>query len=74
MTFAYLCPGPQPDDVGNTLGQIDSMDLVDTEEPTVKQALPNRTLVLRRGLAVAVMLLILAAGIIINLLLTNLIT
>lgn len=74
VTFAYLCPGPQPDDLGNSNGQIDSMDLVDLEEPTVKEELPHRTVVLRRGLALAAMLLILAAGITINLLITNLVT
>ncbi|XP_071352892.1 multidrug and toxin extrusion protein 1 [Trachinotus anak] len=62
-------------DTSNSHGQTDSMDLVDAEEePTVKEELPHRTLVLRRGLALAAMLFILAAGIIVNLLITNLIT
>ncbi|XP_022615467.1 multidrug and toxin extrusion protein 1-like [Seriola dumerili] len=66
---------PQPDVPGNSHGQTDNMDLVDTEEePTVKEELDHRTLVLRRGLALAAMLFILAAGIIINLLITNLVT
>uniref|UniRef100_A0A3B4XEK5 Solute carrier family 47 member 3 n=1 Tax=Seriola lalandi dorsalis TaxID=1841481 RepID=A0A3B4XEK5_SERLL len=56
-------------------GQTDNMDLVEAEEePTVKEELNHRTLVLRRGLALAAMLFILAAGIIINLLITNLVT
>ncbi|KAM7399141.1 hypothetical protein PAMP_018430 [Pampus punctatissimus] len=64
-----------PDDTGNSHGQIDMMNLVDTEvEPAVEEMLSHRTLVLRRGLAVAFMLFILAVGIIINLLVTNLVT
>lgn len=61
--------------MGNSQGHTDMMDLVDTEErPAVEEELSHRTLVLRRGLALAVMLFILAVGIIINLLITNLVT
>ncbi|XP_040902404.1 multidrug and toxin extrusion protein 1 [Toxotes jaculatrix] len=63
-----------PDPV-NSQGQTDTMDLVEGEEgPAVQEELSHRTLVLRRGLALAVMLFILAAGIILNLLITNFIT
>ncbi|KAM9852887.1 multidrug and toxin extrusion protein 1 [Aulostomus maculatus] len=56
--------------------QMDTVGIVVAEEePAVGAAmLPHRTVVLRRGLALAVMLFILAAGIIINLLITNLVT
>ncbi|XP_042270165.1 multidrug and toxin extrusion protein 1 [Thunnus maccoyii] len=65
----------QPEDPGNSQGQTDVMELIDTEvAPAVEEQLPHRTLLLRRGVALAVMLLILAAGIIINLLTTNLVT
>lgn len=65
----------QPEDPGNSQGQTDVMELIDTEEaPAVEEQLPHRTLLLHRGVALAVMLLILAAGIIINLLTTNLVT
>ncbi|XP_075956775.1 multidrug and toxin extrusion protein 1 [Anarhichas minor] len=62
---------PQPDDPG----QKDTIGLVQTEaEPAVQtvRMFSHRTLVLRRGLTLAVMLLILAAGIILKLLITNL--
>ncbi|XP_049916252.1 multidrug and toxin extrusion protein 1 [Epinephelus moara] len=63
---------PQPDDHGQT----DIQDLVDAEAATavrtVGEELSYSTLVLRRGLALAGMLFILAAGIIINLLIMNL--
>lgn len=69
-------PGSQPEDAGST--QIETINLAEAEEvPAVKteqDGLPYRTLVLRRGLALAAMLFILAAGIIINLLITNLVT
>ncbi|XP_041850806.1 multidrug and toxin extrusion protein 1 isoform X2 [Melanotaenia boesemani] len=68
---------PQPEDAGNSLGQMETFNLDDTEEvPAVKTVdqIPYRTLVLRRGLAVAAMLFILAVGIITNLLITNLAT
>ncbi|XP_034723083.1 multidrug and toxin extrusion protein 1-like [Etheostoma cragini] len=55
--------------------ETDIMDLVHTDaEPAVETEVEHshRTLVLYRGLALAVMLFILAAGIIINLLITNL--
>ncbi|GAA6225756.1 multidrug and toxin extrusion protein 1-like [Lates japonicus] len=59
-------------DTSNSRGQMDTMDLVETvERPILTKELSHRTLVLRRGFAVAVMLFILAAGIITNLLLTN---
>ncbi|KAK2847447.1 hypothetical protein Q5P01_010446 [Channa striata] len=69
---------PQLDDQENSPGQSDTMELVDTEAElavkTVKEELPYRNLVLHRGLALAAMLFILAAGIILNLVITNLIT
>uniref|UniRef100_A0A3Q0RIY0 Multidrug and toxin extrusion protein n=1 Tax=Amphilophus citrinellus TaxID=61819 RepID=A0A3Q0RIY0_AMPCI len=78
LTFAYVCPGTQPDDSGNSDVQADTFDLMDTEEePAVRSAeveLSYRTLVLRRGLALAAMLFILAVGIILNLLIINLAT
>ncbi|XP_018520722.1 multidrug and toxin extrusion protein 1 [Lates calcarifer] len=59
-------------DTSNSQGQMVTMDLVEAEErPILTEELSYRTLVLRRGFAVAVMLFILAAGIITNLLLTN---
>ncbi|XP_030600531.1 multidrug and toxin extrusion protein 1-like isoform X1 [Archocentrus centrarchus] len=70
--------GTQPDDSGNSEVQADTTDLMDTEEePAVRSAeveLSYRTLVLRRGLALAAMLFILAVGIILNLLIINLAT
>ncbi|XP_075329292.1 LOW QUALITY PROTEIN: multidrug and toxin extrusion protein 1 [Odontesthes bonariensis] len=69
---------PQQEDAGNSQGQTDTVDLGDIEEvpaiKTVEDELSYRTLVLRRGLALAVMLFILGAGIIINLLISNLVT
>ncbi|XP_008297385.1 multidrug and toxin extrusion protein 1 [Stegastes partitus] len=68
----------QPRDSENCEGPIDTIDLVeDAEEPvveTVTVQLPFRTVVLRRGFALAVMLFILAVGIILNLIITNLVT
>ncbi|XP_044057762.1 multidrug and toxin extrusion protein 1 isoform X2 [Siniperca chuatsi] len=68
----------QPDDPGNSQGQTDTMDLVGTKAgpavTTGEEELTHRTLVLRRGLALAIMLSILASGIIMNLLITNLVT
>ncbi|XP_053177241.1 multidrug and toxin extrusion protein 1-like [Scomber japonicus] len=62
----------RPDDLGESEGQTDMMDLVETEvEPAVEGELPYTTLVVRRGLALAGMLFILAAGVIINLLVTH---
>ncbi|XP_061575590.1 multidrug and toxin extrusion protein 1-like isoform X2 [Cololabis saira] len=70
--------GLQPEDAGNSLDQTEALIQVEGEEvPASKTAgdeLPCRTLVLRRGLALAVMLVILAAGIISNVLITNLVT
>ncbi|CAJ1065207.1 multidrug and toxin extrusion protein 1 [Xyrichtys novacula] len=65
--------GPQSDDPH---APADNMDLVVSEAAvkSVEEELPFRTLVLRRGLTVALMLFILAVGIIINLLITNLVT
>lgn len=78
MTYVYAFLGPHPDDPGTSEVQKDTVELFDIEDgPEVKTAaeqLPHRTLVLRRGLALAAMLFILAVGITINLLLTNLIT
>lgn len=69
---------PQSDDSENSVAQVDTIDLVETEaEPTVKpmkEQLAYRTVLLHRGLALAHMLFILAAGIIINLLITNLVS
>ncbi|XP_061575596.1 multidrug and toxin extrusion protein 1-like isoform X1 [Cololabis saira] len=83
LTRAGVCDsstdaGLQPEDAGNSLDQTEAFSQVEVEEvPASKTAgdeLPYRTLVLRRGLALAVMLVILAAGIISNLLITNLVT
>nr|XP_046245420.1 multidrug and toxin extrusion protein 1 [Scatophagus argus] len=70
---------PQLDDSGNSRDFTDIMDLNETEvepaeKPVEEEGLPHRTLVLRRGFALAAMLFILAAGIITNLLITNLVT
>ncbi|XP_059187821.1 multidrug and toxin extrusion protein 1 [Centropristis striata] len=69
---------PQPDGPENLQGRTDTIDLIEADaEPavtTVGQELPFRTLVLRRGLALAAMLFILAAGIIMNELIINLVT
>lgn len=63
---------------GTSNGQIDTIELVEAEEePAVKpkeRQLSYRTQVLHRVLALVVMLFILAVGIIINLLFTNLVT
>uniref|UniRef100_A0A3Q1JAX4 Multidrug and toxin extrusion protein n=1 Tax=Anabas testudineus TaxID=64144 RepID=A0A3Q1JAX4_ANATE len=62
---------PQSDNPGNTEDQSDTVELVDIEAgpavTTVEEELSYSTLVLRRGLALAAMLFILAAGIILNL-------
>ncbi|KAM4589612.1 multidrug and toxin extrusion protein 1 [Fundulus diaphanus] len=69
---------PQPADTGNSLSPTDNGDAVDAEEVSAVKnpevQLSYRSLVLRRGFALAGMLLILATGIIINLLVTNLVT
>ncbi|XP_015238537.1 PREDICTED: multidrug and toxin extrusion protein 1-like [Cyprinodon variegatus] len=69
---------PQPEDAGTSLSPTDTRDLVDAEEVSAVQTQEvqrsYRSLVLRRGLALAGMLFILATGIIINLLVTNLVT
>ncbi|XP_074496012.1 multidrug and toxin extrusion protein 1 [Sebastes fasciatus] len=72
---------PQSDDPEYPQDQtdtMDTMDLIDTEEEpavkTVEAELSHRTLVVRRGLALAAMLSILAAGIIMNVVITNLVT
>ncbi|XP_041669911.1 multidrug and toxin extrusion protein 1 [Cheilinus undulatus] len=69
-------PGPQSGDPEDLQSPTDSMDLVYTEAPEkpVEEEISYKALVLRRGLAVAAMLFILAAGIITNLLVTNLVT
>ncbi|KAF0030014.1 hypothetical protein F2P81_016745 [Scophthalmus maximus] len=67
--MTMICAGLQPDDATCSQDQTDTMVLGDEEEP-----LTHRALVLRRGLALAVMLFVLAAGIIMNLLITNLVT
>ncbi|XP_070826105.1 multidrug and toxin extrusion protein 1 [Chaetodon trifascialis] len=70
--------GAQSDDSGKFEDQTDTMGLAETEaEPAeipVEGGLSHRTLVLRRGLALALMLLILAAGLILNLVITNMVT
>ncbi|KAM9733983.1 multidrug and toxin extrusion protein 1 [Menidia menidia] len=70
----YTTTSPLPEDQGRT----DLTTLTDIEEvpavKTVEDELSYRTLVLHRGLALAVMLFILAAGVIINLLISNLVT
>ncbi|KAG8001921.1 Multidrug and toxin extrusion protein 1 [Nibea albiflora] len=63
--------GHQADDSGMSVGQTDTVGLADMEVEPAVVVIPHRTLVLRRGLALAGMLFILAAGIIINLLTTN---
>ncbi|KAM4742310.1 multidrug and toxin extrusion protein 1 [Anableps anableps] len=69
---------PQPEDAGNSLSPINTRDLADAEEVSAVKAvevqLSYRSLVLQRGFALAGMLLVLAIGIIINLLVTNLVT
>ncbi|RVE64964.1 hypothetical protein OJAV_G00131460 [Oryzias javanicus] len=59
----YSCPSDTP-----------QLDDTDTLPVVVKDQIDFRNLVLRRGLTLAVMLFILAAGIILNLLITNLAT
>lgn len=75
----FLSDGFTPQsDTENLVDQVGTLDLVETEaEPavkTMKEQLAHRTVVLRRGLALVHMLFILAAGIIINLVITNLVT
>ncbi|KAM4627283.1 multidrug and toxin extrusion protein 1 [Polymixia lowei] len=68
----------QLDDPGFSEGQTDTEQLAEFEDvpavKTVETMLSHRALVLRRGLALAVMLFILAAGIITNQLIINLVT
>ncbi|XP_068601445.1 multidrug and toxin extrusion protein 1 [Brachionichthys hirsutus] len=68
----------QPNDSENSQGQTETMELAGSQAGPVGNAvtgeLPFRTVVLRRGLALAAMLFILAAGIIINLLVTDFVT
>ncbi|XP_027854834.1 multidrug and toxin extrusion protein 1 [Xiphophorus couchianus] len=64
----------QSEDAEHSLSVTDAMDLVDTEEVSLEVQPSFRSLVLRRGLALAGMLLVLATGITINLLVTNLVT
>ena len=73
ITVTFVCAGPQPEDSDES----DSMDLValiPSARTVLEEELSHRTLVLRRGLALALMLAILLAGIVLNLLLTNLVT
>ncbi|KAL3057545.1 hypothetical protein OYC64_007918 [Pagothenia borchgrevinki] len=72
---------PQPEDPGDSQDSAgtDTVELEDREAggPAVspgEEELSLRSLLLRRGLVLAVMLFILAAGIIINLLINNLVT
>ncbi|KAF7218676.1 multidrug and toxin extrusion protein 1 [Nothobranchius furzeri] len=68
----------QTEDAEDSFSQTDVITLTDTEETpavrTPKAELSHRSLVLRRGLALAVMLFILATGIVINVLITYLVT
>ncbi|KAM8768705.1 multidrug and toxin extrusion protein 1-like [Acanthopagrus schlegelii] len=68
----------QQDDEGNSLGHTDTLDLAEPERGSAKspveKQLSYREVVLRRGLALAVMLFVLAVGIIINLLIMNFVT
>ncbi|XP_010734963.2 multidrug and toxin extrusion protein 1 [Larimichthys crocea] len=61
----------EPDDSATSFGQTDTVGLAGMEVEPAVVVISHRTLVLRRGLALAAMLFILAAGIIINLLATN---
>ncbi|XP_026154459.1 multidrug and toxin extrusion protein 1 [Mastacembelus armatus] len=65
----------QADNPESSQGQRDTLELVDREAgpaaKTVEDEVSHRTLVLHRGLALAVMLFILVAGIIINLLIMH---
>uniref|UniRef100_A0A3B3BEY4 Multidrug and toxin extrusion protein n=1 Tax=Oryzias melastigma TaxID=30732 RepID=A0A3B3BEY4_ORYME len=67
---------PEPEDAEIYSCPPDTTQLEDTDTlpVVVKDQLDFRNLVLRRGLALAVMLFILAVGIILNLLITNLVT
>ena len=78
VAFAFECPGIQQDDEGNSCGHTDTLNLAEPERGSAKspveKQLSYRELVLRRGLALAVMLFVLAVGIIINLLIMNFVT
>lgn len=76
LIFLHSCPGPEPEDAENYRCPSDTtqLDDIDTLPAVSKDELAFRNLVLRRGLALALMLFILAAGIILNLLITNLAT
>lgn len=79
MHFALFkwCFISHSDDSDNSGDQADTINLVEREaEPagkSLKEQLAYRTVVLHRGLALAHMILILAAGIIIKLVVTNLV-
>lgn len=69
----------QLDDLGNLNGQINQIELVECDaeakpEKSKKQQLPYRTLVLHRFLALVVMVLILAVGIILNVIIMSVMT
>uniref|UniRef100_A0A3P9JDU3 Multidrug and toxin extrusion protein n=1 Tax=Oryzias latipes TaxID=8090 RepID=A0A3P9JDU3_ORYLA len=72
----YTETSPEPEDAENYRCPSDTtqLDDIDTLPAVSKDELAFRNLVLRRGLALALMLFILAAGIILNLLITNLAT
>ncbi|XP_034556939.1 multidrug and toxin extrusion protein 1 [Notolabrus celidotus] len=72
----YKSTDDQSDDPEHVQGPVDNMELVVSEVVVkpVEVELPFRSLVLRRGLAVAAMFFILAAGIALNLLITNFVT
>lgn len=63
---------------GNLNGQIDILELVETQEKPVEKPkekeIPYRTLVLHRFLVLLVMVLILAVGIIVNQILSTVVT
>ncbi|XP_069390155.1 multidrug and toxin extrusion protein 1 [Paralichthys olivaceus] len=66
---SYTETSQQPDDQTYSYDQTDTIELVD-----MKTKLSHRAAVLRRGLTLAIMLFILVAGIMLNLLITNLVT
>lgn len=71
-------PSQLDETLGNLNGHVDTMELVESETKSedVPQSPPTsrRTLVLYRLLALLVMIVILAVGIIINVVLTGLVT
>lgn len=78
MTLGFAHPGPQSDDLGSLQDHTESMDMAEPPAEVVEKpaevALSLRALVLRRSLALALMIVVLAAGIITNVVVTNLVT